>query len=135
MLNGASPRSAAMIAEMSLANPAFRRHCAKAKYLGIKNASITHPYDILNVVRLISTLMGNVYGEKYIIELYTSEILGEYIRRMRDNALHENFMFAKEAIDYFQNAHALVPSLSRVTDTRERVELVNNMGNPPALPG
>ncbi len=125
LIESVSPRSQAMIDDLSLGNPVFRRHCSKLSEEGRPRKGIRHPYDLLNAVKLIPTLLGKVYGEKYILELYVSAILVGYIRKLRENPLYGEFMFSKEAIEYFQEGHRLEQSLPKVTDIREKTYILN----------
>ena len=127
MIQSVSPRSQAMIDELSLSNPAFRRHCAKFADEGGLKKRVKHPYDLLSVCKLIPSLVGKAYGEKYILERYASAILVSYIKKLRENPLQSGFMFAKEAIEYFQEAHKLEKGLSKISDLREKIDVMNTI--------
>ncbi|MEI7606831.1 MAG: hypothetical protein WCJ64_05560 [Rhodospirillaceae bacterium] len=127
LLQAISPRSQSMIEELSLGNPAFRRHCSLHSEDRRPLKGIRHPYDLLSAIKLIPTLLGKVYGEKYILELYTSVVLVEYIKKLRENPLHSQFLFSKEAVEFFQEGHRLEQSLTKVTDSREKTDIVNSI--------
>lgn len=131
-----TPDPSTAIRSLSSRNHHFRRQLRRFEKRRASPKQIRHPYDLLFIFDFLPQLRGPLLGEKYIIELYCSLILSEYInlvRRQIDDqklSIETKFTFAGEAVQYFRDGHNIEQQLDKVTHPRERVaalKLINEL--------